>query len=180
MDHSNISSIAKGPTRSSHLKLSFVSFRAPCNTFYDEEQLRFASDWILAWSCISLTAVIASLLYFYLNKDRFYDIERPILYLTCCYVPVAVAYIIGFGADKTSIACYEGQGTEGTHLNETAQRIEEWKNAPCVITFLLSSYFETAAHTWFESILFAEIYVVRKVQIWTIHELPVQTMDRQP
>ena len=91
-----------------------------------------------------------SLILFFTNKEKFKDIERPVIYLTCCYVPIAVAYIIGFNLERTSVACY-GTSNGVNSLNQTAQRTDDW-NGACIVTFLLTYYFGMAANSWYVSV----------------------------
>lgn len=136
--------------------------RAPCTSFYSNDQLKFVSRWILGWSIVCLAAVIACFIVFFTNKKKFADVERPVIYLTGSYGVIALAYIVGFSLERTSISC-TGTWDGMNSLNQTAQRTEDW-NGACVVTFLMTYWSLMAATSWW--IILTVFWCLSACKIW--------------
>lgn len=78
---------------------------APCNRmFFSEDQTAFARRWVGGWSIVCAASCLLTVLTFTIDTDRFRYPERPIIFLSVCYLMVALAYVFGFAAGDT-IAC---------------------------------------------------------------------------
>lgn len=80
---------------------------APCDSmFFDEQQRRLAKYWVGTWAVICVVSCLFTVVTFLLDTDRFRYPERPIIFLSVCYLMVAAAYVGGFAAGDT-ISCME-------------------------------------------------------------------------
>uniref|UniRef100_T1E109 Fzd-5/8-4 n=1 Tax=Dendrocoelum lacteum TaxID=27895 RepID=T1E109_9PLAT len=97
----------------------------------------FVTFWIGLWAvlcCISSTATVFT---FLLDRSRFKYPERPIVFLSGCYMMVSTGYIIRVAMGHELIACENNRlryGTTGP--------------ARCSVVFLLIYFFGMAASVW--------------------------------
>jgi len=80
---------------------------APCEGFFFQENERhFARIWIGVWSILCAASCLFTVLTFLIDTDRFRYPERPIIFLSVCYLMVASAYVVGF-AMGDQVSCQE-------------------------------------------------------------------------
>lgn len=78
---------------------------APCkDMFFQDSQRIFARRWVGGWSVVCAASCLFTVLTFMIDTDRFRYPERPIIFLSVCYLMVALAYVFGYAAGDT-IAC---------------------------------------------------------------------------
>lgn len=110
---------------------------APCDAFWDSEQRARARLWIAVWSVLCAISCLFTSLTFAIDTHRFRYPERPIIFLSLCYLMVSVSYLIGI-VGGNSIACNRNSLiTQGTDENE-------W----CTVLFMVSYFFSTASSVW--------------------------------
>ncbi|KER27267.1 hypothetical protein T265_05670 [Opisthorchis viverrini] len=70
----------------------------PCNEFLfsDSSSRRFSRLWIGLWSCLCAASTLFTVLTFLIDMPRFQYPERPIIFLSACYLVVALTYVAGF------------------------------------------------------------------------------------
>ncbi|VDP90329.1 unnamed protein product [Echinostoma caproni] len=70
----------------------------PCNDFLfsDSSSRRFSRLWIGLWSCLCAASTLFTVLTFLIDMPRFQYPERPIIFLSFCYLMVALTYVAGF------------------------------------------------------------------------------------
>ena len=78
---------------------------APCDgVFFDKEQRRVIRIWNGIWSTLCVVSTLFTLLTFLIDRHRFQYPERPIIFLSLCYLGIGLVYLVGsFMGDR--IAC---------------------------------------------------------------------------
>ncbi|VDL91897.1 unnamed protein product [Schistocephalus solidus] len=105
--------------------------------FYDMADRTFATFWLGLWASLCALSTFTIVVTFLADPGRFQYPERPIVYLSTCYLLVGVGYLIRVVLGHENIAC-EGpvlrRGTTGP--------------AQCSIVFLFTYLFGMAASVW--------------------------------
>nr|VZI45416.1 unnamed protein product [Spirometra erinaceieuropaei] len=105
--------------------------------FYDLADRTFATFWLGLWASLCALSTFTIVVTFLADPARFQYPERPIVYLSACYLLVAVGYLIRVVLGHENVAC-EGpalrRGTTGP--------------AQCSIVFILTYLFGMAASVW--------------------------------
>lgn len=117
---------------------------APCHMmFFDENERKFSRVWIGTWAVLCSASCLFTVCTFLIDTDRFRYPERPIIFLSLCYLMVAFAYVIGFYAGD-SISCREpfnGIQTVSTITQGTKYEL-------CTILFMVLYFFSMASSIW--------------------------------
>lgn len=110
---------------------------APCDAFWSHDQMIKARTWVAVWSVLCAISCLFTSLTFAIDTHRFRYPERPIIFLSLCYLMVSVSYLIGYLAGN-NIACNkQNLISQGTDENE-------W----CTVLFMVSYFFSTASSVW--------------------------------
>ncbi|XP_032530011.1 frizzled-7 [Danaus plexippus] len=123
---------------------------APCNgMFFSEDEKNFARLWIGTWATLCTVSCLFTVLTFLIDTDRFRYPERPIIFLSVCYLMVAAAYVMGWSSGDT-VSC---QGpfpltVSGTRLPNTSVITQGTKHEPCTILFMVVYFFSMASSIW--------------------------------
>lgn len=123
---------------------------APCDgMFFSETQRKFAKIWVGVWAILCAASCLFTVLTFMIDTDRFRYPERPIIFLSLCYLMVASAYIIGFSSGD-SIACRKPFTTpvEIPRLPMVPTITQGTKHEPCTILFMVLYFFGMASSIW--------------------------------
>lgn len=109
----------------------------PCDAFWSNDQMHMARSWVALWSVLCAISCLFTSLTFAIDTHRFRYPERPIIFLSLCYLMVSVSYLIGY-LSGNNIACNkQNLITQGTDDNE-------W----CTVLFMVSYFFSTASSVW--------------------------------
>lgn len=109
----------------------------PCDAFWSEDQMRKARILVASWSVLCAISCLFTSLTFAIDTHRFRYPERPIIFLSLCYLMVSVSYLIGY-LSGNNVACNkQNLITQGTDDNE-------W----CTVLFMVSYFFSTASSVW--------------------------------
>lgn len=123
---------------------------APCNgMFFSDGEKNFSRLWIGIWAVLCALSCLFTVLTFLIDTDRFRYPERPIIFLSVCYLMVAAAYIMGWSAGD-SVSC---QGPfpltfSGTRLPNISVITQGTKHEPCTILFMVVYFFSMASSIW--------------------------------
>lgn len=123
---------------------------APCNgMFFSQDEKYFARLWIGIWATLCTLSCLFTVLTFLIDTDRFQYPERPIIFLSVCYLMVATAYVMGWSSGD-SISC---QGPfpstiSGTRLPNISVITQGTKHEPCTILFMVVYFFSMASSIW--------------------------------
>ncbi|ELK36729.1 Frizzled-8 [Myotis davidii] len=100
----------------------------PChNPFFSQDERAFTVFWIGLWSVLCFVSTFATVSTFLIDMERFKYPERPIIFLSACYLFVSVGYL----------------GTVEQHV-----RYETTGPALCTVVFLLVYFFGMASSIW--------------------------------
>ncbi|CAG9823567.1 unnamed protein product [Phaedon cochleariae] len=119
---------------------------APCHLMFFENSRQFSRVWIGTWAILCAASCLFTVCTFLIDTDRFRYPERPIIFLSVCYMMVAVAYVIGFVAGDV-ISCRQpypskhGIMTESTITQGTKYEL-------CTIIFMVLYFFSMASSIW--------------------------------
>ncbi|XP_050675798.1 frizzled-7 [Leptidea sinapis] len=123
---------------------------APCNgMFFSVDEKKFSRVWIGVWATLCALSCLFTVLTFLIDTDRFRYPERPIIFLSVCYLMVAASYIMGWSAGD-SVSC---QGPfpatiSGTRVPNMSVITQGTKHEPCTILFMVVYFFSMASSIW--------------------------------
>ncbi|XP_064466196.1 frizzled-5-like [Ornithodoros turicata] len=111
----------------------------PCRMFYftgsDE---RFATYWIGVWAVLCCVSTSLTVLTFLIDTTRFRYPERPIIFLSFCYLMVSVGYLVRLVLNHEPIAC------DGNIVRYNVSS----RPAACTVVFILLYFFGMASSMW--------------------------------
>lgn len=145
-----------------------------CGGIYFSESQRniVAPLFILIFSLVCIVFTAFTVATFFINRNRFHYPERPIVYLSFCYLLLSVAYFIGsisklVGGGDASFACTESHPRSDREIGLATGSLPSryvFQNLPndnvnmstacCVFLFLLSYYTQMAAGLWWVILTF--------------------------
>lgn len=121
---------------------------APCDgMFFTENEKAFARVWIGFWSFLCLLSCLFTVLTFMIDPERFKYPERPIIFLSVCYLMVGIVYVIGFFSGNT-IACREPFPPPVETLKMVSTITQGTKHEFCTILFMVLYFFGMASSIW--------------------------------
>ncbi|KAJ9577223.1 hypothetical protein L9F63_006197 [Diploptera punctata] len=123
---------------------------APCHDmFFSDDERNFARVWVGVWSVLCAASCLFTVLTFLIDTDRFRYPERPIIFLSVCYLMVALAYVVGFAAGD-SISCREPfpAPLDLPHLQMVSTITQGTKHQWCTILFMVLYFFSMASSIW--------------------------------
>ncbi|XP_063242236.1 frizzled-2 [Bacillus rossius redtenbacheri] len=123
---------------------------APCEgLFFTKEEKRFARVWVGAWSVLCAASCLFTVLTFLIDTDRFRYPERPIIFLSVCYLMVALVYVVGF-ASGDSIACNKPfpPPPDLPRIPMVPTVVQGTKHNWCTIMFMVLYFFGMASSIW--------------------------------
>ena len=111
--------------------------------YFKKSEQAFARAWLGFWSVICFISTAFTVLTFLLDRTRYAYPERPIIYLSVCYMTYALGFIIRLGAGDKQIACWKDDsvGVE-VLINEDANY------AGCTVIFMMLYFSFMAASVW--------------------------------
>lgn len=78
----------------------------PCHSVhFDSIQKEFSFYWILTWSIICLFSSLCTALTYLIDSSRFKYPEKPIIFLSICYMFVSAGYLVRFLVGHEKMAC---------------------------------------------------------------------------
>lgn len=123
---------------------------APCNgTFFTDEERHFARVWVGLWSILCAISCLFTVLTFLIDTDRFRYPERPIIFLSVCYLMVSLAYVIGFASGDT-FSCREPfpAPADLPHIQMVSTITQGTRHEGCTILFMVLYFFSMASSIW--------------------------------
>ncbi|CAH2282108.1 frizzled-8 [Pelobates cultripes] len=114
----------------------------PChNPYFTPEKRSFTTFWIGLWSIICFASTLATVSTFLIDMERFKYPERPIIFLSACYLLVAAGYLVRLIAGHEKVACNRDHDLEHIHYETTGPAL-------CTLVFLLIYFFGMASSIW--------------------------------
>jgi len=133
---------------------------APCHSpyFHTERDMEFTELWLSVWSvlcCVSTSLTFAT---FLMDTSRFSYPERPIMFLSFCYLLVSVGFLIRVTAGHELVSCQAqrpGQGrTYDNQLMSRAGLESSSEGVLCTTVFVLIYFFYMASGVWWVVLTF--------------------------
>ncbi|XP_060517028.1 frizzled-2 [Cylas formicarius] len=120
---------------------------APCHMmFFSESERQFSKVWIGIWGILCSASCLFTVFTFLIDIDRFRYPERPIIFLSVCYLMVASAYVAGFLTGDV-ISCR--QPFPSKHGNVRVSTVTQGtKYELCTILFMVLYFFSMASSIW--------------------------------
>ncbi|XP_057665395.1 frizzled-7-B isoform X2 [Diorhabda carinulata] len=119
---------------------------APCHLMFFEHRKNFSKIWVGTWAILCSVSCLFTVCTFLIDTGRFRYPERPIIFLSVCYMMVAIAYVIGFIAGDT-IACREAYPSKHGIVTESTIT-QGTKYELCTILFMVLYFFSMASSIW--------------------------------
>ncbi|XP_019060286.1 frizzled-8, partial [Fukomys damarensis] len=141
----------------------------PChNPFFSQDERAFTVFWIGLWSVLCFVSTFATVSTFLIDMERFKYPERPIIFLSACYLFVSVGYLVRLVAGHEKVACSgggagalacgrcsagrlpgtPGGGTREGGLQRRGRGGATTGPALCTVVFLLVYFFGMASSIW--------------------------------
>ncbi|XP_065347536.1 frizzled-7-B [Cloeon dipterum] len=123
---------------------------APCDEmFFTTQQKQFARIWIGVWSTLCLFSCLFTVLTFLFDTNRFRYPERPIIFLSGCYLAVSAAYVAGFLMGD-QIACRDPFPPPANmpNIKMVSTVTQGTKHEACTIVFMVLYFFSMASSIW--------------------------------
>ncbi|XP_028822434.1 frizzled-8a [Denticeps clupeoides] len=116
----------------------------PCHDpYFSAEERTFTAFWIGLWSVLCFVSTAATVATFLIDMERFKYPERPIIFLSACYLFVSSGYIVRLVAGHERVACSREHDAEAAHIH-----YETTGPALCTVVFLLIYFFGMAGSIW--------------------------------
>lgn len=117
----------------------------PCRgVLFTDDEKDFAATWIALWSSICCVTTLMTLTTYTIDTQRFKYPEKPIVFLSGCYLMVSLGYLIRVYAGHDAVAC-EPDGSVRYHASGPT---------PCTLVFLLLYFFGMASSIWWVILAF--------------------------
>ncbi|XP_014485798.1 PREDICTED: frizzled-7 [Dinoponera quadriceps] len=122
---------------------------APCDgMFFTDREKRFSRIWVGTWASICAASCFFTFLTFLIDTDRFRYPERPIIFLSVCYLMVSLAYVVGWAAGN-SISCREPfPPPMGIRIQMASTITQGTKYELCTVLFMVLYFFGMASSIW--------------------------------
>lgn len=117
----------------------------PCRgVLFTDEEKDFASTWIALWSSICCVTTLMTLTTYTIDTQRFKYPEKPIVFLSGCYLMVSLGYLIRVYVGHEAVACEPDGSVKYNASGPT----------PCTLVFLLLYFFGMASSIWWVILAF--------------------------
>jgi frizzled protein 5/8 len=117
----------------------------PCNaSYFSSSQKRFATAWVTLWSTMCFISTFLTLATFFLDTARFRYPERPVIFLSSCYLLMSFGYIMRLIAGEDAVVC----DSDDLIAHETTGP------ALCTLVFLLTYFGGMASALWWVILAF--------------------------
>lgn len=106
--------------------------------YFDSKEKTFTPVWLGIWSCLCFVSTSIMVLTFLIDMSRFKYPERPIIFLSGCYMFVAMGFITRLIFGHSEVACED---------NMIRYDITD-KPPLCITVFVLTYFFSMASSIW--------------------------------
>uniref|UniRef100_A0A8D0GKE0 Frizzled-5 n=1 Tax=Sphenodon punctatus TaxID=8508 RepID=A0A8D0GKE0_SPHPU len=112
----------------------------PCfQPYFTQDEKTFTTFWIGLWSILCFISTFTTVATFLIDMERFKYPERPIIFLSACYLFVSIGYIVRLIVGHASVAC--NKDYHHIHYETTGPAL-------CTVVFLLIYFFGMASSIW--------------------------------
>ena len=116
--------------------------RCNIDVLFRQEDKRFAEIWMIVWASLCFVSTSLTVLTFLVDTNRFKYPERPIIFLSMCYLVYCAAYMMRAVMGSSTISCDTNQDGVSFLIQEGLD--STW----CVIVFLILYFFGMASCLW--------------------------------
>ncbi len=121
--------------------------------FSNLERNIIAPVFILLFAVICVLFTLFAVATFLIDRHRFHYPERPIIFISFCYLIVAILYMVGAisklaGGDGQAFSCSDENAGTSFVLQRLPNSESTYKNASCVILFVVVYFFHMASAIW--------------------------------
>lgn len=126
--------------------------------FTRTERNVFAPVFILIFSIVCVLFTLFAVATFLIERHRFHYPERPIIFISFCYLVVSVLYIVGAisklsGSNNEAFSCSDDTREDGIRsssfiLQALPNSESTYKSASCIILFVILYFFHMASAIW--------------------------------
>ncbi|CAJ0968559.1 unnamed protein product [Ranitomeya imitator] len=110
----------------------------PCfQPYFTQDEKTFATYWLGLWSILCFISTFTTVATFLIDMERFRYPERPIIFLSTCYLFVSIGYIVRLIVGHENVAC----NRDHIHYETTGPAL-------CTVVFLLIYFFGMASSIW--------------------------------
>lgn len=134
----------------SHLQYHFLGSEdcgAPCEPskpgglmFFAEGELQLGRRWVGGWALLCAISSLIAVLTYLMDRRRFHYPQRPVIFLSICYLVVALVHLAGVLLGEQA-ACVHGSGGYRLVVQGTQQ-------GPCTLLAAILYFFSMASATW--------------------------------
>lgn len=112
------------------------------DVYFRRSDKEFAEIWMTLWSTLCFVSTLFTVLTFWIDMDRFKYPERPIIFLSMCYLVYSSAFLLRMFVGPQSVSC------DQTPKGESHLILEGLESTRCIVVFLLLYYFGMAGSIW--------------------------------
>ncbi|GFR97729.1 frizzled-9-like [Elysia marginata] len=116
--------------------------RCDADVLFRHEDKNFAGMWMLVWASICCFSTLLTVATFSVDTSRFKYPERPIIFLSACYLVQSVAYIMRAIVGPEAVSCDAAPDGRTFLIQEGLD--STW----CIVIFLLLYFFGMASAVW--------------------------------
>ena len=132
---------------------------APClSPFFTSEDRQFTQLWISVWAILCCLSTSLTFSTFLMDPARFHYPERPIMFLSLCYLLVSVGFLIRVSAGHSAVSCQlQRPSAAPSYDNKLISRLAMPASGLgedgvlCTSVFVLIYFFYMASSVWWVS-----------------------------
>ena len=119
----------------------------PCfDKHFTQSEYKFSFYWVLFWSILCFLSSSSTALTFLIDKSRFKYPEKPIIYLSICYLFISLGFLLKYMIGHERVAC-ELDGSI-KNIMSSSRNTTGTSAILCTIIFVLIYYFTMASSVW--------------------------------
>lgn len=116
------------------------------DNYFSTNEHQFTYIWILFWSILCLLSTLFTALTYIIETNRFKYPEKPIIYLSICYLFVSIGFLTKYIVGHDQIACELDGSIRNIVVSSRNQTATS--SLLCTIVFILIYYFSMASSVW--------------------------------
>ena len=135
---------------------------APCHSpFFTLEDREFTELWLSVWAILCCLSTSLTFSTFLMDPGRFHYPERPIMFLSLCYLLVSIGYLIRVTLGHEEVSCQLQRPSEAlSYDNKLMSRVgmpaagASEASILCTTVFVLVYFFSMASSVWWVILTF--------------------------
>jgi len=135
---------------------------APClSPFFTTEDRQFVELWLSVWAILCCLSTATTFTTFLIDPARFHYPERPIMYLSLCYLMVSIGYLVRISAGHELVSCQNQRPGDITSAdNKLVSRVAmpgsgtTENSVLCTSVFVLIYFFSMSSSVWWVMLTF--------------------------